>query len=149
MKKTIRIRMTNERCMEITGMRGKGDLALPEVEIDMGMLSPPARFIAEHITATYVIDELRDVIGISAISGFTMLERDRKAGKSEDYIKKFSRCYGPIYTDEPIRIDEITFPIYGKSFNRPEDVIEDSARQLINAGAVKLVAKNGDVFSLS
>lgn len=148
MKKTIRIRMTNERCEEITGERGRYDLALPEVEIDLDALTPAARWIAEHITSTYVIDEYRDVIGIKAIAGFTMAERDRRAGKSEEYVKRFSETYGNVYAVDPMTITEISFPIYGKRMKRPEDVIEFAVNELRANGAVKLVHRNGNEYML-
>lgn len=147
MKKTINMRTTSERAKEY-GCNPRRELALIPVDVDTDMMTPAAAWIAEHITATYVMDEWRDKIGISAIAGFTMQERDQRKGMSPDNIKAYANAYGEKYTSEPMNIDEITFPIYGRSFSRPEDVIEHAARELKQNGAVRLVSANGDEFTL-
>ena len=136
MKKIIYMTMTNERARQF-GYTPRGDLAHAPVDIDLDALSPLARWIAEHITATRVYDEVRDVIPVYAVAGFSMAERDRRAGRSDKYIASMTRCYERLYTD-PMRTD-ISFPIYGRGQKRPEDVIEVTARELTQNGAVCLV----------
>lgn len=147
MKKTINMRTTSERAKEY-GFNPLRELALVPVDVDTDLMSPAAAWIAEHITATYVMDELRDKIGISAIAGFSMMERDKRKGMSPENVKAYAAAYGDKYTSEPMKIDEISFPIYGRSFSRPEDAIEHAARELKQNGAVRLVAANGDEFTL-
>ena len=137
MKKTIYMTMTNERARQL-GYTPRGDLAHAPIEIDLDALSPLARWIAEHITATRVYDEVRDVIPVYAVSGFSMAERDRRAGKTEAYIENMTKVYQEYYT-RPMRTDGISFPIYGRREKRPEDVIEETARELAFCGAVRLV----------
>ena len=149
MKKEIRFRMTRERAAE-NGftVRPRYEFGLVPCEIDTDSMTPAAAWIAEHITATYVVDEWRDKIGISAFAGFSMAERDRKSGRmSEEDIMRYAEAYGDMYTKDPIREDEITFPIYGRTYKRPEDVIERVAEELKRNGCVILKAANGDIFN--
>lgn len=149
MKKTINIRMTH-RVAETLGFEtisGCPVFLLP-VEIDLDAMTPAGRWIAEHITSTYVVDEYRDKIGISATAGFSMAERDRRAGRSDEYVNSYARCYGDKYTTDPMKIDEITFPLLSNPTARPESVIETAAAELKRNGAVKLTARNGDEFAL-
>lgn len=148
MKKTIRIKMTNDRCEQLTGRRGRADLALPEVEIDLDTLTPAARWIAEHITSTSIMDEARDRIDITGVAGFSMAERDRAAGKAEEDIKRLSEAFGEYYSSAPMKTS-VSFPVYGKAFQRPEDVIEATAEELRQNGVVQLIAGNGDRFDLA
>ena len=144
MKKTIRIRMTNQRASEY-GFNSGYELVLAPIELDLDVMSPGARWIAEHITATYIIDELEDVIDIIAVASFSMAERDRRQGKSKEYIDGKIKMFGDFYTD-PIKSQQITFPIFGKRIKTPEEVIEITYRELVEGGAAKLVARNGDEF---
>ena len=148
MKKTINMRAANERAKEY-GFNPRRELALVPVDVDTNLMPPAAAWIAEHITATYVMDELRDKIGISAIAGFSMQERDQRKGMSPENVKAYAAAYGDKYTSEPMKIDEISFPIYGRSFSRPEDVIESVVNELRKSGAVRLVAANGGEFVLA
>jgi len=150
MKKTINFRMTYDAAKALGYERciPGADLLLRPVEIDLDTLTPAGRWIAEHITSTYVVDEYRDIIGISATAGFSMMERDRRDGKSEAYIEKMTRCFYEWYTTKPMKIDEITFPILASPNARPESVIEKTARELKQNGAVKLTARNGDEYTL-
>lgn len=149
MKKQIRIRMTRERANEMgVEIRPGYVMGLVPVEMDLDAMTPAAAWIAQHITSTYVIDELRDQNGIAAIAGFSMMERDKAAGKSEECISAKAKGYLEYYTTKPMRIDEITFPIYGRAQKRPEDVIETTVDELRRAGAVRLEARNGDTFEL-
>jgi len=144
----IMVRMTKERAYEL-GFTTSRSLVVAPVDIDLSLLSPGARWIAEHITSTYVIDELFDIIGISAYASYTMAERDREAGKSEDYIAEKIRAYGESYAKEPMCIFEISFPVFGDARGGtriPEDVIENAYQQLVDGGAARLKAKNGDEF---
>lgn len=147
MKKTINMRTTSERAKEY-GFNPRRDLALIPVGVDTDLMTPAAAWIAVHITATYIMDELRDKIGISAIAGFSMQERDQRKGMNPDNIKAYANAYGVKYTTELMKIDEISFPVYGRSFSRPEDVIESVVNELRKSGAVRLVAANGDEFTL-
>lgn len=147
-KRRIRIRMTKKRASEF-GFVTARSLAIVPVDIDLSLLSPGARWIAEHITATYVDDEYFDKIDISAFASFSMAERDRKAGKSEDYITKMSLAYGDRYAKDPMRIINISFPIFGSAMSgtrTPEDVIEIAYQELVDGGTVRFKARNGDEF---
>ena len=80
-----------------------------------------------------------------------MAERDRKAGKSEDYITKVSLAYGDRYAKDPMRIINISFPVFGSAMSgtrTPEDVIEIAYQQLIDAGTVRFKAMNGEEFCI-
>lgn len=153
MEKTILMRMTAKRAEE-TGapMRTGFGTAMRPVTLNLEEMTPAAAWIAQHITATYVIDELRDRIGIAAIAGFSMMQRDMNDWRyqhSDDFramVESRKNAYGADYTDAPMRIDEITFPVYGSQFSRPEDVIECVARELESAGAIRLESKNGDNY---
>ena len=150
MKKSINIRMTYRAAHAhgiALGKNGTNTL-LAAVEIDLDTMTPAGRWIAEHITSTYVVDEYRDKIGISATAGFSMMERDRRAWKSDEYVNRYARCFGDYYTTKPMKIDEITFPIYSNPDAIPESVIEATARELKQNGAVKLTARNGDEYTL-
>ena len=140
MKKTIYMTMTSERARE-RGFDPHLSLAHIPVEIELDALTPVARWIAEHITATRVLDEARDIIHVYAIAGFSMAERDRRAGRTEEYVNRMTERYGDYYT-QAMRTDGISFPIYGRSHHRPEDVIEQTARELAQSGAVRLVDRH-------
>ena len=145
--KTIWFRMTAKRAREL-GQPTMASLGLRPVEIDLDALSPLARWIADHITATYVVDEYRDKIDITAIAGFSMAERDRRNGKSPEYVAAFSNAYGDDYAIKPVT-EDVTFPIFGNTYNRPEAVIEQVAGELIRAGAVTLRASNGEEYAIA
>lgn len=148
MKKTVNVRMTGTRAAEMGLPLHPGfDLALRPVEMDTDSMTPAAAWIVNHITATYVVDEVRDVIGIKAVSGLTMKERDASAGRDPSAVRAYSDAYGEVYTTNPMKID-VTFPVYGNRFRRPEDVIESTVRELIANGAVSLESENGDTFAL-
>lgn len=150
MKKSIRMRMTAEKAKEY-GYKPVHDLGVGAVEVDLDKLSEGARWIAEHISATYVIDEVSDRIDIKAVSDITMEERDRKKGVSEEKIAAFKRMYGSLYSEDKLAIDEISFPILSASkynINTPEGVIEKTYKELCDCGAKKLVAKSGEEFTI-
>lgn len=147
MKKTIRMQMTNQRASEY-GFNSGYELVLAPIELDLDVMSPGARWIAEHITATYIMDEVRDIIGIKAVASFSMAERDRRKGKSKEYVDKRIQKIGEFYTD-PIELSQIKFPIFGQRIKTPEEVIEVTYQELIEGGAAKLVARNGDEFLIS
>ena len=148
MKKTINIRMTNARAAELGLPTNPGfQTALRPMELDTDTMTPAAAWIVDHITSTYVVDEVRDKIGIRAVSALTMMQRDIAAGRSPETVRAFAEGYGDVYTTQKMKT-EITFPIYGKSFRRPEEVIESVVRDWIAAGAASLEAANGDTFSL-
>lgn len=139
MIKTIRIATTCAKAKELhIPCRSSRGVVAP-FEIDLESLSPAARFVAEHITATYIKDEYTDKINVTAVAGFTMAERDRKRGKSEEYISSFSRCYGAYYDKDHMTM-KVSFPFFGKHMKRPEDVIEEAVRQCIAAGTIQFRA---------
>ena len=149
MKKTINIRMTNARAAELGQPTNPGfQTALRPMELDTDSMSPAAAWIVDHITSTYIVDEARDVIGIRAVSGQTMMERDIAAGRSPETVRAFAEGYGDVYTTQHMKT-EIAFPIYGKRFARPEEVIEYVVRELIAAGAATLESDNGDTFDMT
>ena len=73
-KRRIRIRMTKKRASEF-GFVTARSLAIVPVDIDLSLLSPGARWIAEHITATYVDDEYFDKIDISAFASLRVCSK--------------------------------------------------------------------------
>ena len=148
MTKIINVRMTPSRAAEMGQPLHPGfDLALRPVEIDTDTMTAAAAWIVEHITATYVVDEARDTIDINAVSALSMQERDIAAGMDIAAVNAYANAYGDVYTTDRIKT-KITFPIYGKRFSRPEEVIESTVRELITNGAVRLEAANGDTISL-
>ena len=135
MKKEIIMRMTASRAKEL-GFHSTTELVMAPVEIDLDKLSPAARWLAEQITATYVTDELRDRIPVVAVAGFSMKERDIKAGMPIEKVERFEKMYGEAYTS-PMET-WVTFPIYGhKTTLFPEDVLEGAVFTLQQNGAVK------------
>ena len=135
MKKEIMMRMTAARAMEL-GFQPTTQLVMAPVEIDLDKLSPAARWLAEQITATYVTDEVRDRIPVVAVAGFSMKERDMKAGMPTEKVERFEKMYGDDYTS-PMETP-VTFPIYGhKTTLCPEDVLEGAVFTLQQDGAVK------------
>lgn len=144
MKKEIWFAMSRNKAHEYN-LALNGDLKMAPLEVEMEKLSPAARFIAEHITATRVYDEVRDVIDVWAESKFARADIDREAGKSEDYIKGMSSAYEDIYTKEKIRI-KVSFPVYGNKHSCPEDVIEETITQLRNAGCARMFSESGDEY---
>lgn len=146
MKKSIRIAVSNPKAKALgIPCRSTRGVVAP-FDVDLDALTPAARFVAEHITATYVMDEYTDKIPVMAVAGFTMAERDRAAGKSEEYISSFARGYGAFYDQDRMTM-QISFPFYGMSMERPEDVIEEAVRQCIASGTVEF--KSGpDAFSV-
>lgn len=135
MKKTIRMRMTARRA-EAHGFDVKTELVIRPVEVDLDKMSTAARWMAEHVTATYVCDEYLDRCGIIAQSGKSQAQRDRERGVSGDKMHKLESMYGAEYTEKPMR-ERVSFPILGKQ--EPEEVFEEAAAQLIRAGAVRLI----------
>lgn len=146
MKKQIRIAVSHAKAKALgiphTSTRG----VVSPFEIDLDALTPASRFVAEHITATYIKDEYTDKIPVIAVAGFTMAERDRANGKSEKDIASFSRAYGSYYNADRMTM-RISFPFYGNHMTRPEDVIEEAVRQCISAGAVEFRA-GSETFSV-
>lgn len=136
MTKEIRILMTAEKARSY-GYTGNHELVLVPVDIDLDSLSPAARWIAEHITATRVLDEWRDRMPIIAEDSMTRLERDRASGKPEEKIRFCARAFGRMYTEEKDRFP-ITFPIYGRQYSRPEEVIETTAKEVAAAKAGRM-----------
>ena len=135
MKKTIRMRMTARRA-EAHGFDVKTELAIRPVEVDLDKMSAAARWMAEHVTASYVADEHLDRCAIIAESAMSMAQRDRDRGVSEDRIRKLESMYGEEYTEKPMR-EKVSFPILSKQ--EPEDVFEEAAAKLIRAGAVRMI----------
>lgn len=143
MKKSIRMRMTSDVARKL-GYQPLHGLFLGPVEIDLDTMTPLARWIAEHITATYIVDEVEDRIPIIARAGFSRADLDRQNGVPEERIAHLHHCYGEIYAS-PIEITP-TFPILSVR-ERPESVIEKTARELVENGAVRLYDRDsGDEF---
>lgn len=146
MKKTIRIATSNPKAKELgIPCRSSHGVVAP-FEVDLELLSPAARFVAEHITATYIKDEYTDKIPVMAIAGFTMAERDRAKGLPESDIASFTKAYGEFYAKDRMTM-RISFPYYGKHMKRPEDVIEEAVRQCVSSGTTQF--KSGtEVFDV-
>ena len=88
---------------------------------------------------------MEDQIPIIAQAGYSRADLDRQNGVSEERIEHLHHCYGEIYSS-PIEITP-TFPIYGRSHHRPEDVIEQTARELAANGAARLYDRDsGDEY---
>lgn len=143
MTKTIRMRATAARGKE-AGFSFASPLGLLPVDVNLSVLSAPARWIAEHVTATYVVDEYSDQCAIIAESAQTMEQRDRAKGMDESRIATFAAFYGKGYTENKMR-EHVTFPILNKQ--APEEVFETVVKQLVQAGAVKLYC-GADCFVL-
>ena len=141
MKKLIRARMTSDAARKLGYAPAHGGLFIGPVEVDLDAMTPAARWIAEHVTATYVVDEVEDQIPVVARARFSREDEDRRRGTTEERIARLRECYGHYYTD-PIEI-EITFPIYtGKE--RAEEIFEEVARQLTQNGARSLYVPGTD-----
>ena len=144
MKKSIRMRMTPDAAKKHGFQPQHGGLFIGHVEIDLDTMTPLARWIAEHITATYIVDEVEDQIPIIAQAGFSRADLDRRNGVAEERIEHLHHCYGEIYAS-PIEITP-TFPILSAR-ERPESVIEQTARELAANGAARLYDRDsGDEF---
>lgn len=146
MKKQIRIAVSHAKAKALGIQHTSPKGVVAPFEIDLDELTPAARFVTEHITATYIKDEYTDKIPVIAVAGFTMAERDRANGKSEKDIVSFSRAYGSYYDADRMTM-RISFPFYGNHMKRPEDVIEEAVRQCISAGTVEFKSGN-DVFTV-
>ena len=138
--KTINFRTTNDYARE-HGFQPKRDLALIPLAVNLDSLSPAARWIAEHITSTYVMDEARDRIDIIAESVFSMKERDIAKGVSAEKISRTEKAYGAVYAEEKMTLRP-TFPIVGNRFKTPEAVLEETAAQLAANGAARIYSSN-------
>lgn len=146
MKKQIRIAVSHSKAKSLGIPHTSPKGVVSPFDIDLDDLTPAARFVAEHITATYIKDEYTDKIPVTAVAGFTMAERDKANGKSEEDIASLSRAYGTYYDTDRMTM-RITFPFYGNHIKRPEDVIEEAVRQCISAGTVEFKSGN-DVFKV-
>lgn len=140
MKKTIRMKATYQRAVK-EGYSPSTPFSLPPVEVDLEALSPAARWIAERITATYVVDEWRDHCHIICEAGFSMAERDRAKGKSDDYIAKRTAAWEDYYATQKMKM-ELCFGTLG--YQKPEAVIEKAVQEAIDAGTAKFLWKNPD-----
>lgn len=143
--KTIRMRATAQKAREY-GYTPRASLVMMPVELQLDRLSPPARWIAEHITSTYVIDECIDICDIIAESTQTAQERDMKNGMDPELVRKYANALGNIYTADKLRI-RITFPILCNNPSKPEDVLETTVRELMDSGAGRLYCGD-DSFDL-
>lgn len=139
MKKSINMKMTNARAMEL-GYTPHRDIALVPVEIDLDILTPAARWIAEHITSTHVMDEARDIMPVFAEDSMTIIERERAKGHSDESTIRF---LGEDNVNQRYH-QPITFPVYGKKHNRPEDVLEEAVKQIVSGGARRIYIPNTD-----
>ena len=146
MTKDIRIVMTNAKCYDLTGLISNGRAAMPTVSVELDGMSPEARFLAEHITATRIVDEYIDHIDVKAVSSMSMADRDRAKGRSEEYIRKYIDAYGEKYT-KPME-ECVSFPIYGNRYNSYSELFEDVVRECRYCGAVKFVTNSGESIDL-
>lgn len=140
MKKTVRMKTTYQRAVK-EGYSPSAHFSLLPMEVDLETLSPAARWIAERITATYVVDEWRDRCHIICEAGFSMAGRDRAKGKSDDYIAKRTVAWEDYYAVQKMRTN-LSFGTLG--FQKPEAVLEDAVQEAIDAGTVKFLWKNPD-----
>ena len=147
MKKEIYFRMTTQAALQYgfpipnVDAFSRSVLRLRPLEVDTEELSPVARWLAENITSTYITDDYLHKCTIVAIAGFTQKERDEKNGTiSKERIENFCTYY-PEYARDPMH-ELISFPILGWRLPTPKAVLEETARQLIDIGAVKLISRD-------
>ena len=143
MKKMIAMRATATRARE-AGYEPRSTLVMLPVEVDLEALTPAARWMVEHINATFVVDEILNDCNIYAESTQTMQARDRARGMDDDMVKKYAEVYGGIYTDDLMRV-RVTFPILSRQ--TPEAVLEEAVKQLVSAGAGRIICGE-EVFEL-
>lgn len=133
--KLIYMRATSKRARE-AGFTPSHDLAMIPVMVDLDKLTPAARWLADHITATYVTDEGIHSCLITAEAGFSMADRDRAKGVSEAMIARKTEAWEEVYTSR--MTTPVTFSILSRQ--TPEEVIETAVTQLIDAGTVRLIS---------
>lgn len=133
MIKKIRMRTTAQISRDL-GYNPHREQTMVEVNIDLDKLSLTARWLAEHVTATYIVDEYIDRIGIKAVDRFSDKDIDVLRGKPKEYIEQQEYLWGKWY----LKKHEIwvSFPIWSSGV--PENVFERAAQQLINAKAAEL-----------
>lgn len=137
MKKTIAMRATATRAREAGYEPRRSTLVMLPIEVDLEALTPAAKWMAEHINATYVVDEILNDCNIYAESTQTMQARDRAWGMEEDMVKKYAEAYESIYTDNLMRV-RVTFPILSRQ--TPEALLEETIKQLVSAGAARIIS---------
>lgn len=89
-------------------------------EIDLTNLSPAARFIAERIETT-----LRSGKNVRCYARKTEIELMREAGRSEDYIQRVLKGYGPL----PQPYMDYDFGIYSHDVT-PEEFLNAAAEHI-------------------
>lgn len=136
MKKMITMRATATRARE-AGYVPRSTLVMLPVEVDLEVLTPAAKWLAEHINATYVTDEILHDCNIYAESTQTMQARDRARGMDEEMVKKYATAYGGIYTNDLMRI-RVTFPILLQQ--TPEALLEETVKHLVAEGAARIIS---------
>lgn len=149
MKKIIRVAMNSKICDQMNLEPASWAYThVRPMEIELDDYSGAERWILEHIDATQVHDEGVDHNDLWCEASFSIEERDRASGKSEEYIYKFRKAYGDYYTTRKMRIP---FYIHWLSTNAPTlvETLQRSLREAKNNGAVKLIDFNsGDELEI-
>lgn len=133
MIKKIRMRATAQIARDL-GYNPHREQAMVEVNIDLDKLSLIARWLAEHVTATYIVDDYIDRIGIKAVDRFSDKDVDVLCGKPKEYIEQQERLWGEWYSKK--HEIWVSFPIWSSGI--PENIFERVAKQLINSKTAEL-----------
>lgn len=145
MKKKIRMLMTSAKAIDL-GLHPHSEKVLAPVEVELDDLSPCARWIAEHITATAIIDEVTDQCHILLESDFSRMELDRQEGVSEEELQRRWEFLGNSYTAPRASIPFNCALVLGRSIT-PVCVFEALALQAKGSGAARMIC-DGDSFDL-
>ena len=135
MIKTIWMRATSEYANS-HGYKCRGNRCEIPVDVNLDILSPAARFVAEHICDTMGHLNMPCVYMVSSQS---MMERDIAAGIPSDEIENMKYAYGDVYENEKMEAI-MTFPILNRQ--EPEEAIEEAVWQALCGGVRKL--RSGD-----
>ena len=146
MKKKIWMRATASKAREY-GYAAGAAATMIEVEVDLDALTPAARWIAEHVTATYIKDEHLHKCKIVAECGWSMAERDRANGVTESLIQQRSEYLGEAYTARMQAGIADRFPTLSSNPETPEKVFEALVRDL-HADNVVALHCDGDTYDL-
>ena len=142
--KSIRIAMTPQKAKALGIRCMDPHFVVTSVDIATEILSPAAKWIADHIPANCMINEGTNKNDAILAFGPTMAERDRYEGKSEEYIATSIGIYGDSYSEEPMHF-YLEFPMFSNDMIAPEEVIEKAVKQCVEEG-VKFLRCGKDVY---
>ncbi len=130
MIKKIDMVMSRSAASKRFGYKGTGYIVWYEMNVDLGRLSPAARFIAENIATTENRDDL-STIRVYGPTGRQVLE---KAGRYED-IRNYEQVFG-IDLDRPV---SQTWRFDGLRVNEsPEDYFERQVDKMKKNGWLRI-----------